>query len=172
MGIEMEQVEETFVEETIEHEEELEKLEETGVCEIFNKEDDEYLAMELKMIEEQVHEVPEELDLGQDGRSMCLSCVAIPCLCLLLKIELKIDLLRNKTGRMAEEEIKQEEEEIPEKDSGRLAEKEEPTIENHENEGRNSEREVGGGGVTSQKLPPILDCNHPPNHPCHLKIKM
>ena len=100
-----------------------------------------------------VQQALQEPDLGQNSRSMCLDCVSIPCLCMLLKIDLKLEYLRKISGRQLDEEgeeeskekeERKEEEEVKSEKTGRLSEgprKEEPTdnMKHQEDEGRNSE---------------------------------
>ena len=100
-----------------------EKKEEIEVSEVFEEEDEAVLLHELNRVEgqgaqaleEHVQQALQEPDLGQNSRSMCLDCVSIPCLCMLLKIDLKLDYLRKISGRLFDEEREEESEDMEER---------------------------------------------------------
>ena len=94
---------------------------------------------------EEKQEIIEGLKLELENDDFCLNCVYKPCLCILLKVEMKLDDLKKTlmTPNTAEERSKLEDED--------------------QSKGRNL---IGGvGEVTVQKLPPVLYCNNPDQQP-------
>ena len=110
--------------------------------EAWKDDENEELLICLEKTEEE-HDMIEGLKLENDD--FCLNCVYKPCLCILLKVEMKLDGLKKTllTPNNLEEISKLEDED--------------------QKKGRNL---MGGvGEVTVQKLPPVLYCNNPDQQP-------
>ena len=110
--------------------------------------------------EENIEVEPPDLGFNYPG-NFCLECASIPCLCILLKVEMKLNYLQNEPIWKLEDE----KEEILAAKNNEVKEDEEEKDEDTKElktGGRNS-KEIGGGGVAAQTSK-LLDCNHPIHH--------
>ena len=100
-------------------------------------------------------------DIGlEEETELCDICVHRPCLCMLLKLELKIKILEEgrRVGRMKEEDDDHKKKTSQE-------DQEDEKLTTPEDPGRNFKVGVGGGGDATQ-IPSLgLDCTHPTQHP-------
>ena len=82
------------------------------LSEVDDQEDQEHAEKEDEEAEKEI----EHLDLGQDCRSFCYLCASYPCLCDILKLEMKMSYLSGSyvelEGREKEESTEHEEEEV------------------------------------------------------------
>ena len=75
--------------------------------------------MEPLIEEKEEEEEIEKPDLGEEKKEICEDCVMVPCVCLLLKLELRLKMLKNEeSGEMGDKE--KEIGEIEERDMGEV----------------------------------------------------
>ena len=124
--------------------------------------------------EENIEVEPPDLGLNYPGQ-FCLDCANIPCLCILLKVEMKLNYLQKEPIWKLEDENDEKDEILAAKNSGVKEDEDEneEVTKELKTRGRNS-IENGGGGVAAQTSK-LLDCNHPiqPRDPSmNFKLKL